>query len=76
MKTQFNLSEKRRALKTIENSEGYGYADLDVKEFIRLLKEAAKCEHEEFVDTGCGEWEFDEDKFNQFINQLAGEKLI
>jgi RNase H-fold protein (predicted Holliday junction resolvase) len=83
MKTEFNLSEKKHELSTIdkltlgipvENNEHIYYKEEDVKEFIRLLKKEIKkgvvldCWQNMTIAQIKGQIDF-------IINDLLGDKL-
>ncbi len=63
---KYNKMEKTLSDKRIEAIHGWGYIEEDVKEFIRLLKEAYKEKH----------WICDDEGDYDFIDNLAGKELI
>lgn len=68
----FNLSEKKQRL-----SGRFIYFEEDVKEFIRLLKEASENnDWEVAIDDGEGQEGFRVISGIDFIDKLAGDKLI
>jgi hypothetical protein len=80
MKEEFNLSEKISWDSLPPRNEeiiDHGViSTINVKEFIRLLKEEINKDKPCMVDISAGEWEFDVSECLKFIDKLAGDKLI
>ena len=74
-KEEFNLSDKMKKSKNDDFTESGLFFKEDVKEFIRLLKEAGK-ENDWDIMLLDGEDGDITISFNEWIDKLAGEELL